>query len=194
MPIELKNRRVLVLGLGASGLSMARWLTSPRRAVRVADSRDAPPFAEQLQQRVARRRIAYRRISRGKFRGCGSDRHQSRRAAGRAVGARGDRERGARRGRRHRVVRPDPGRVSRQQGDRDHRIERQEHGDGDGRRDGASRQDQDARRGKYRLADPGCAVGSRGRKQAPPGCVRARAVQFPAGNDPKPESPMRPRF
>ena len=48
MPIELANRRVLVLGLGASGLSMARWLTSRGAKVRVADSRDTPPFAAKI--------------------------------------------------------------------------------------------------------------------------------------------------
>jgi UDP-N-acetylmuramoylalanine--D-glutamate ligase len=48
VPIELTNRRALVLGLGASGLSMARWLTARGASVRVADSRDTPPFAAQL--------------------------------------------------------------------------------------------------------------------------------------------------
>lgn len=49
MPIELKNKRVLVLGLGASGLSMARWLSARGASVRVADTRETPPFAAQLQ-------------------------------------------------------------------------------------------------------------------------------------------------
>ena len=48
MPIELTNRRALVLGLGASGMSMARWLNARGASVRVADSREAPPFAAQL--------------------------------------------------------------------------------------------------------------------------------------------------
>ncbi len=48
MPIELTNRHTLVLGLGASGLSMARWLANRGASVRVADSRNAPPFAAQL--------------------------------------------------------------------------------------------------------------------------------------------------
>jgi UDP-N-acetylmuramoylalanine--D-glutamate ligase len=48
VPIELTNRRALVLGLGASGLSMARWLAARGASVRVADSRDTPPFAAQL--------------------------------------------------------------------------------------------------------------------------------------------------
>jgi UDP-N-acetylmuramoylalanine--D-glutamate ligase len=48
VPVELTNRRALVLGLGASGLSMARWLNARGASVRVADSREAPPFAAQL--------------------------------------------------------------------------------------------------------------------------------------------------
>ncbi len=52
MPIELKNKRVLVLGLGASGLSMARWLGARGASVRVADSRETPPFAAQLRSEI----------------------------------------------------------------------------------------------------------------------------------------------
>ena len=48
MPIELTNRRALVLGLGASGFSMVRWLAARGASVRVADSRNAPPFAQRL--------------------------------------------------------------------------------------------------------------------------------------------------
>jgi UDP-N-acetylmuramoylalanine--D-glutamate ligase len=48
VPIELANRHALVLGLGASGLSMARWLSTRGAVVRVADSRDSPPFASRL--------------------------------------------------------------------------------------------------------------------------------------------------
>ena len=48
MPIELTNRHTLVLGLGASGLSMARWLATRGAFVRIADSRDVPPLAAQL--------------------------------------------------------------------------------------------------------------------------------------------------
>ena len=52
MPTELKNRRVLVMGLGASGLSMARWLKARGASVRVADSRELPPFAGALQDEL----------------------------------------------------------------------------------------------------------------------------------------------
>jgi len=52
VPPGLKNRRVLVLGLGASGMSMARWLSSRGARVRVADSRSEPPFANQLRSEL----------------------------------------------------------------------------------------------------------------------------------------------
>ena len=41
-------RTVLILGLGDSGLAMARWCTGRGFAVRVWDSREAPPAAEAL--------------------------------------------------------------------------------------------------------------------------------------------------
>jgi UDP-N-acetylmuramoylalanine--D-glutamate ligase len=46
--VELKGRKVVVLGLGDTGLSMARWLARRGAAVRVADSRAAPPHAPTL--------------------------------------------------------------------------------------------------------------------------------------------------
>jgi UDP-N-acetylmuramoylalanine--D-glutamate ligase len=46
--MELSGKRALVLGSGESGLAMARWLVHQGAAVRVADSRDAPPNAEAL--------------------------------------------------------------------------------------------------------------------------------------------------
>src|SRR5574343_918148 len=50
--MELKGTRVLVVGLGESGLAMAKWLHRQGAVVRVADSRDNPPNVEAL-QRVA---------------------------------------------------------------------------------------------------------------------------------------------
>jgi UDP-N-acetylmuramoylalanine--D-glutamate ligase len=44
----LKNLPVLVLGLGTSGLAMARWCASYGAAVTVWDSREQPPGAEAL--------------------------------------------------------------------------------------------------------------------------------------------------
>jgi UDP-N-acetylmuramoylalanine--D-glutamate ligase len=46
--MELKGRKVVVLGLGDTGLSMARWLARCGADVRVADSRSAPPHAATL--------------------------------------------------------------------------------------------------------------------------------------------------
>jgi|JI6StandDraft_1071083.scaffolds.fasta_scaffold64479_2 UDP-N-acetylmuramoylalanine--D-glutamate ligase len=46
--MELKGKRVLVVGLGESGLAMAKWLHRQGARVRVADSRDNPPNLEVL--------------------------------------------------------------------------------------------------------------------------------------------------
>lgn len=46
--MELEGKNVLVLGLGHTGLSMARWLVRQGARARVADSRAAPPNAAQL--------------------------------------------------------------------------------------------------------------------------------------------------
>jgi len=50
--MELKGTRVLVVGLGESGLAMAKWLHRQGAHVRVADSRDNPPNLDAL-RRVA---------------------------------------------------------------------------------------------------------------------------------------------
>jgi UDP-N-acetylmuramoylalanine--D-glutamate ligase len=52
VPLNLKGKRVLVLGLGASGMSMARWLTLREAVVSVADTRAEPPFANQLREEL----------------------------------------------------------------------------------------------------------------------------------------------
>ena len=44
----LQGRDLLVLGLGASGLAMARWCAKAGARVTVADTRAAPPQAAQL--------------------------------------------------------------------------------------------------------------------------------------------------
>jgi UDP-N-acetylmuramoylalanine--D-glutamate ligase len=46
--MTLKNRRVVVLGLGITGLSAARWAVRQGARVRVADTRADPPRASQL--------------------------------------------------------------------------------------------------------------------------------------------------
>ena len=48
MNVELSGKKVLVLGLGESGLSMARWFHRKGAQLRVADSREQPPHAAQL--------------------------------------------------------------------------------------------------------------------------------------------------
>ena len=52
MPVDLTNKHALVLGLGASGMSMARWLNARGASVCVADSREAPPFAQKLRDEL----------------------------------------------------------------------------------------------------------------------------------------------
>jgi len=46
--MDLQGKKVLVLGLGETGFSMARWLATQGANVRVADSRSAPPNGERL--------------------------------------------------------------------------------------------------------------------------------------------------
>jgi UDP-N-acetylmuramoylalanine--D-glutamate ligase len=50
--MELSGKRVLVLGLGETGLSMARWLARGGAAVRAADTRAAPPALAALRAAV----------------------------------------------------------------------------------------------------------------------------------------------
>ncbi len=45
---SLRDKSALVLGLGESGLAMAQWLARQGARVRVADTRQAPPFAAEL--------------------------------------------------------------------------------------------------------------------------------------------------
>ncbi|MHB9102951.1 MAG: UDP-N-acetylmuramoyl-L-alanine--D-glutamate ligase [Sulfuricella sp.] len=47
--MNLEHKKVLVVGLGVTGLSMARWLDARGAVVAVADSRDHPPHAARLQ-------------------------------------------------------------------------------------------------------------------------------------------------
>ncbi len=46
--MELRGKRVLVIGLGESGLAMAKWLHRQGAFVRVADSRENPPNVDML--------------------------------------------------------------------------------------------------------------------------------------------------
>lgn len=48
MKLQLHNKRVLVLGLGETGLSALRWLDTQGAILSVADSRDNPPNIDEL--------------------------------------------------------------------------------------------------------------------------------------------------
>ena len=49
---HLQDQRVLILGLGASGMAMARWCVRAGAQVTVADTREAPPQLAALQQEL----------------------------------------------------------------------------------------------------------------------------------------------
>ena len=46
--MDIKGKKILVLGLGDTGLSLVRWLLRQGAQVRAADSRAAPPHAAQI--------------------------------------------------------------------------------------------------------------------------------------------------
>lgn len=51
--MQLSGQHVLVLGLGESGLAMARWCLRQGARVRVADTRSSPPYAAALREQAA---------------------------------------------------------------------------------------------------------------------------------------------
>jgi UDP-N-acetylmuramoylalanine--D-glutamate ligase len=53
----LRDQRVLVLGLGESGLAMARWCARAGASVVAWDSREAPPMAEALRTELPRAEV-----------------------------------------------------------------------------------------------------------------------------------------
>jgi UDP-N-acetylmuramoylalanine--D-glutamate ligase len=55
--LDLQNRRVIVLGLGDTGLSMARWLVHHGARVHVADTRANPPHADALARELPQVRM-----------------------------------------------------------------------------------------------------------------------------------------
>lgn len=55
--LDLSGKHAVVLGLGDTGLSLARWLTRRGARVRVADSRAAPPRAAELAQALPQARL-----------------------------------------------------------------------------------------------------------------------------------------
>jgi UDP-N-acetylmuramoylalanine--D-glutamate ligase len=54
---ELKDRHVLILGLGASGLAMARWCARCGAMVTVADTREDPPQLQALREQLPQARF-----------------------------------------------------------------------------------------------------------------------------------------
>jgi len=56
--MKIRNRRVVVLGLGATGLSAARWAARHGARVSVADTRSDPPRAAQLRAELPQIPIA----------------------------------------------------------------------------------------------------------------------------------------
>jgi UDP-N-acetylmuramoylalanine--D-glutamate ligase len=56
--LELSGKKTLVLGLGDTGLSCARWLAARGAEVTVADSRNAPPHAARLAELLPEVRLA----------------------------------------------------------------------------------------------------------------------------------------
>ena len=59
----LDGKHVLVLGMGESGLAMARWLARQGARLRVADSRESPPAVVDL-----RRGVPHAQVVTGAFR------------------------------------------------------------------------------------------------------------------------------
>ena len=55
--MTLQGKRVLVVGLGESGLAMAKWLSRQGAVVRVVDSRDNPPNVEALAQAAPKAKL-----------------------------------------------------------------------------------------------------------------------------------------
>lgn len=57
MKLELKNKRVLVLGLGETGVSTLRWLNTQGARLSVADTRETPPGIEVLKAELPQVKI-----------------------------------------------------------------------------------------------------------------------------------------
>ena len=56
---ELKGQSILILGLGSSGLAMARWCARCGADVTVADTRQSPPQLEALGREVPGARFVH---------------------------------------------------------------------------------------------------------------------------------------
>ena len=169
-PMALKGKRVLVLGLGDTGLSVARWVErdgrhgARRRYARVAAAQKG------FRRRAARRRVRARRCSTASTwsasaRACRSRKTWCRRAVAKGIPVR----------RRHRAVRL--AQPARRTVLGDHRHQRQEHRDRARRRTCCAAPASTARwraTSRRRCCDAPCREGT------PPARVGARALQLPA--------------
>ena len=57
--MNMQGQQVLVVGLGASGLAMARWCARAGAQVTVLDDRAAPPHAATLAQDIPDARLVH---------------------------------------------------------------------------------------------------------------------------------------
>jgi len=69
MALALTGKKVLVLGLGDTGLSMTRWLARQGAVVSAVDTREAPPHARQLAEELPQVRVRYGAFRRDDFSG-----------------------------------------------------------------------------------------------------------------------------
>ncbi|MBA4141498.1 MAG: UDP-N-acetylmuramoyl-L-alanine--D-glutamate ligase [Nitrosospira sp.] len=67
--MTFRDKKVLVLGMGESGLSMAKWLVRRGGAIRVADSRTTPPCLTAFEQALPQARISMGAFSAEAFAG-----------------------------------------------------------------------------------------------------------------------------
>ncbi len=67
MQLQLKDKRVLVLGLGITGLSALRWLKSRGALLSVADTREAPPGLEILNAEIPQVKVHLGQFSKEAF-------------------------------------------------------------------------------------------------------------------------------
>ena len=65
--MHFKGRNAVVLGLGMTGLSLARWLVRHGARVSVADTRDEPPNAQSLARELPQVMLQTGPISRSTF-------------------------------------------------------------------------------------------------------------------------------
>ena len=177
--MHFKGRNVVVLGLGLTGLSLARWLTRHGAHVRVADTRAMPPNAQALAAELPQVSLETGPFSASTFAGAdmiaispgvAKDQPAIREAVAAGCGAR----------RRRRAVRARA--AGRAEGTGDHRHERQDDGDGARRRACACGGHVGRRRRKHRQRGARRGRGTRGRCCVA-GPVRARAFELSARDD-----------